>query len=90
MVEPTAFLHDDEHDRVTAAARRLVITPQEVARATFDALARGKRRVVLPARLGVVAALRGLWPAFVRWGTARELAAILGRVRRALVARAGS
>jgi short-subunit dehydrogenase len=90
MVDHTNFLHDDEHDRVTAAARRLAVTPEQVAHAMFVGLARGKRRVVVPARLGLVARLRGLWPSIVRRGTARELAPILGPVQRALAPQAGS
>ena len=84
MVDHTAFLHDDERDRVTPAARRLAIMPEDVARAMFKGLARGRRRVVVPARLGLVAALRGLWPGLVRRGTARELAPILRPARQAI------
>lgn len=79
MVEPTAFLHEDERDRVSEAARRLVVTPDEVARAMFKGLARGRHRVVVPAKLGWVAALRGVFPSIVRRGEARELAPILKR-----------
>jgi short-subunit dehydrogenase len=90
MVDNTAFLHDDEIDRITSAARGLAIEPDDVARAMFKGLARGRRRVVVPARLGLVAKLRGIWPSAVRLGTARELAPILGRARRSIAARAGS
>ncbi len=78
----TDFVPQHELDRMPEAARRTAITPDEVARATFDALAEGKTRVIVPARLGVAVALRGLAPSLVRSGTARELAPILERARR--------
>jgi short-subunit dehydrogenase len=84
MVDQTEFLHDDERDRVTSAARKLAIGPDEVARAMFKGLAHGRRRVVVPARLGLVAALRGIWPGIVRRGTARELAPIFARAGRTI------
>jgi short-subunit dehydrogenase len=90
MVENTGFLHDDERDRVTATARHLAVTPEAVARAMFEGLARGRRRVVVPARLGLVAVLRSLWPGVVRRGTARELAPIFALARQALVLTPGS
>jgi short-subunit dehydrogenase len=80
-VDSTQFVHEDEHDRITPAARKVAIQPEQVARAMFDGLARGRRRVIVPAKLGFVAALRGLMPGLVRRGTARELAPILERAR---------
>lgn len=77
----TDFVRQDEADRLPGAALRMVIEPEEVARATFEGLARGRRRVIVPAKLGFVVALRGLLPNLVRWGTARELAPILNRAK---------
>jgi 3-oxoacyl-[acyl-carrier protein] reductase len=78
----TNFLRDDERDRVTAGARRTALEPAEVARATFAALSQGRRRVIVPAKLGVVVGLRGVAPGLVRSGTARDVAPVLDRVRR--------
>jgi short-subunit dehydrogenase len=75
----TAFVKEDELDRMPEAARKTAIDPEEVARATFEALADGKTRVIVPAKLGVAVALRGIVPGLVRSGTARELAPILKR-----------
>jgi short-subunit dehydrogenase len=76
----TNFLRDDEHDRVTAGARKTAIQPGEVARAAFAALAEGRTRVIVPAKLGLVVALRGIAPGLVRGGTARDVAPVLARV----------
>jgi short-subunit dehydrogenase len=78
----TEFVREDELDRLPEAAQRTAIEPDEVARATFDALAEGRTRVIVPARLGVAVALRGVVPGIVRSGTARELAPILKRAKR--------
>jgi short-subunit dehydrogenase len=75
----TDFVRPDELDRMPEAARRTAIGPEEVARATFEALAEGRTRVIVPAKLGVAVALRGVMPGFVRGATARELAPILKR-----------
>ena len=77
----TDFVKEDEIDRMPEAARKTAIDPEEVARATFEALAEGKTRVVVPAKLGVAVALRGVVPGLVRSGTARVLAPILNRVK---------
>jgi len=81
LVDDTAFLHDDEEDRVSSAARWLAIKPDAVARAMFEGLARGRGRVVVPARLGLVATLRGIWPSIVRLGSAHSLAPALDSAR---------
>jgi short-subunit dehydrogenase len=78
----TDFVKEDEMDRMPEAARKTAIDADEVARATFEALADGKTRIVVPAKLGVAVALRGVVPGLVRSGTARELAPILNRVKR--------
>ncbi len=78
----TEFVKPDELDRMPEAAQRTAIDADEVARATFEALAEGKTRVIVPAKLGVAVALRGVLPGFVRSGTARELAPILKRSKR--------
>ncbi len=83
MVKNTRFLLDDEHDRISEAARRTAIEADDVARATFEGLARGLTRVVVPASLRVAVALRGVAPELVRMGTARQLAPILERARAA-------
>jgi short-subunit dehydrogenase len=75
------FVKDDELDRMPESAKRTAIDPEEVARATFDALAEGKTRVIVPAKLGVAVALRGVAPSLVRSGTARVLAPILNRAK---------
>jgi short-subunit dehydrogenase len=90
MVEHTAFVHGDEQDRILSAAHRLAITPDDVASAMFKGLAHGRRRVVVPAKLGLVAALRGLWPGVVRRGSARRLAPIRERALRSIARLAGS
>ena len=77
----TEFVKEDELDRMPEAARKTAIGPEEVARATFEALADGKTRVIVPAKLGVAVALRGVVPSLVRSGTARELAPILKRAK---------
>lgn len=77
----TNLLRDDEHDRVTPAARRTAIAPADVARALFTGLAHGRRRVIVPPKLGLVVALRGVAPELVRSGTAREAAPVLARAR---------
>jgi 3-oxoacyl-[acyl-carrier protein] reductase len=82
-VANTEFVRDDERDRVTRTARTLAITPEDVADATFAGLAAGRTRVIVPAKLGVAVAMRGVLPGVVRRGTARELAPILRRVRAA-------
>jgi short-subunit dehydrogenase len=78
----TEFVREDELDRMPEAAQKTAISPEEVARATFEALAEGRTRVIVPAKLGVAVALRGLAPRLVRSGTARELAPILARAKR--------
>jgi len=80
----TEFVQPDELDRMPETARRTAIEPEEVARATFDALAEGRVRVIVPAKLGLAVALRGLVPGLVRSGTARELAPILDRAKRSV------
>jgi short-subunit dehydrogenase len=77
----TDFVKDDEADRLPEAARRTAIDASEVARATFDALADGRARVVVPASLGLAVTLRGVVPGIVRSGTTRALAPILKRPR---------
>ncbi len=71
------FVKDDELDCMPESAKKTAIDPEEVARATFEALAEGKTRVIVPAKLGVAVALRGVAPSLVRSGTARVLAPIL-------------
>jgi short-subunit dehydrogenase len=78
----TEFGKPDELDRMPAAALKTAIEPEEVARATFEALADGKTRIVVPAKLGAAVALRGVVPSLVRSGTARALAPILNRAKR--------
>ncbi len=78
----TEFVQADETDRMPEAARKTAIEPDEVARATFEALADGRTRVIVPAKLGLAVALRGVAPSLVRSGTARELAPILKRAKR--------
>lgn len=78
----TEFVKEDELDRMPEAAQKTAIEPDEVARATFEALADGRTRVIVPAKLGVAVALRGVAPSLVRSGTARELAPILKRAKR--------
>jgi short-subunit dehydrogenase len=78
----TDYVPETEIDRMPETAQRTAIAPEEVARATFEALADGKTRVIVPAKLGVAVALRGVAPNLVRGGTARELAPILARARR--------
>jgi short-subunit dehydrogenase len=78
----TELVPPDELDRMPEAARRTAIEPEEVARATFDALAEGRARVIVPAKLALAVALRGVAPGLVRSGTARELAPILDRAKR--------
>ena len=75
----TDFVKEDELDRMPRAAREGAIDADEVARATFEALAAGKTRVIVPAKLGLAVALRGVVPGVVRSGTVRELAPILKR-----------
>ena len=77
----TEFVKEDKLDRMPEAAQKTAIDPEEVARATFDALAEGKTRIIVPAKLGVAVALRGIAPSLVRSGTARELAPILERAK---------
>ena len=79
----TDFVRDDELDRMPASAQSSAIEPEEVARATLDALAEGRTRVIVPGKLGVAVALRGVAPGLVRSGTARALAPILKRAKRA-------
>ena len=76
------FVKEDELDRMPEAAQKTASDPDEVARATFEALAKGETRVIVPAKLGVAVALRGVIPSLVRSGTARELAPILNRAKR--------
>jgi len=78
----TEFVKEDEMDRMPEAARKTAIDADEVARTTFEALADGKTRVVVPAKLGAAVALRGVVPSLVRSGTARALAPILNRAKR--------
>jgi short-subunit dehydrogenase len=81
-VANTEFVGADEQDRLPGAAHTMAITPEDVARATFEALAAGRTRVVVPGKLGVAVAIRGVLPGVVRRGTARELAPILSRAAR--------
>jgi short-subunit dehydrogenase len=78
----TEFVRPDELDRMPEAARRTAIEPDEVAQATFEALAAGRTRAIVPAKLGAAVALRGVMPGFVRSATARELAPVLKRPAR--------
>ena len=75
----TEFVKAEELERMPRAAREGAIDADEVARATFDALASGQTRGIVPAKLGVAVALRGVMPGVVRRGTVRELAPILKR-----------
>ncbi len=75
----TEFVKEDELDRMPESAQKTAIDADEVARATLEALADGKRRVIVPAMLGAAVALRGVAPSLVRSGTARALAPILKR-----------
>lgn len=77
----TDFVKEDELDRMPEAARRTAIDAEDVARATFEALADGSTRVIVPKKLALAVALRGVAPGLVRDGTARELAPILKRSR---------
>jgi short-subunit dehydrogenase len=78
----TEFVKDDELDRMPEAAKKTAIDASEVARATFEALADGATRVIVPKKLAVAVALRGMTPNLVRSGTLRELAPILRRTKR--------
>ena len=66
-----------EADRLVPAAERTSIEPEQVVNETLRALARGRRRVVVPARLGVAPAVRGLFPGLVRRGTRAAVRSIL-------------
>ena len=73
----TEFVPPDEADRIAPAAHSTMIEPEEVVDALVDALTTGKRRVIVPRRLGAAVALRGLLPSAVRSGTVRALRAVL-------------
>ncbi len=66
-----------ERERLVPAAVRGAIAPEVVATRTLRALRAGERRAVVPARLSVAHALRGLWPELVRRGTRAAVRAIL-------------
>lgn len=72
----TGFAAGEEH-RMPAAAARTAVDVDDVVDATFDALARGAHRAIVPRSLGVAVAARGLVPSLVREGTARATRAIL-------------
>lgn len=75
----TGFVPEDERARLPAVARATAIEPEAVVDATFRALSRGADRAIVPARLGVAVAARGLLPSLVRRGTRMATRAILGR-----------
>jgi uncharacterized protein len=80
----TAFVPEDERDRMPEAAHRTMIEPEEVALATFRALEKGQTRVVVPASLNIAVAARGVFASAVREGTARATRPVLDRVRKTL------
>ena len=75
----TDFVPEDERDRMPDAAKRTMIEPEEVVDATLRALAKGTDRIVVPRKLEVAVAARGLFTSAVRSGTARVTRPILAR-----------
>jgi len=73
----TDFVPPAEMDRIPPAARSSMIEPETVVEALVSALKRGKRRSIVPRRLGVAVAVRGLMPSVVRSGTVRALRPVL-------------
>ncbi len=73
----TDFVPPDEAERIPPAARSSMIDPEVVVDAIVKSLKRGRRRAVVPRRLGVAVAMRGLAPSVVRSGTVRALRPVL-------------
>jgi short-subunit dehydrogenase len=73
----TEFVPPEEQDRMPEAGRRMMIEPSEVVAATLRALAKGKDRIIVPKKLEVAVAMRGLAPSVVRSGTARATRHVL-------------
>jgi len=73
----TEFVPPDELERMPAAGRKMMIEPSEVVTATMKALERGKDRIIVPKKLEVAVAMRGIAPSVVRSGTARATREVL-------------
>ncbi|RLB53530.1 MAG: hypothetical protein DRJ42_11710 [Deltaproteobacteria bacterium] len=78
----TAFVPPEELDRMPEAGRKMMIEPEEVVRATIKALEKGKNRIIVPKKLEVAVAVRGVAPSVVRSGTARATRSVLDRIKR--------
>jgi short-subunit dehydrogenase len=73
----TEFVPPEERDRMPEAGRRMMIEPADVVTATLKALEKGKDRIIVPKKLEVAVAMRGLAPSVVRSGTARATRQVL-------------
>lgn len=77
----TDFVPPEELDRMPEAGRKMMIESDEVVAATFKALDKGKRRIIVPKKLEVAVAVRGVAPSVVRSGTARATRSVLDRLK---------
>ncbi len=73
----TPFVPADELARMPAAGRKMMIEANEVVTATIKALQKGKDRIIVPKKLEVAVAMRGLAPSVVRSGTKRATREVL-------------